>query len=50
MTYITSARPVTSKSDGFRALDIEYPQELYNLSKKELRSQTNHFFLFTHIF
>jgi hypothetical protein len=45
MTYVTSARP-----DGFRALDIEHPQELNNLSKKELRSQTNHFFLFNHIF
>jgi hypothetical protein len=39
----TSVRPVTPKPDGFRALDVEHPKGLNNLSQKELRSQTNHF-------
>jgi hypothetical protein len=39
----TSVRPVTPKPDGFRALDVEHPKGLNNLSKKELRSQTNHY-------
>jgi hypothetical protein len=39
----TSVRPVTPKPDGFRALDVEHPKWLNNLSQKELRSQTNHY-------
>jgi hypothetical protein len=38
-----SVRPVTHKPGGFRALDVERPKGLNNLSKKELRSQTNYY-------
>jgi hypothetical protein len=36
MTYVPSVRPVTPKSDGFRALDVEHPKGLNNSSQKEL--------------
>jgi hypothetical protein len=45
----TSVRPVTPKPDVFRALDVEHPRELNNSSQKELRSQTNHFFIYLHL-
>jgi hypothetical protein len=51
MTYVPSVRPVTPKPDGFRALDVKHPKWLNNSSQKELRSQTNHFFLINlHLF
>jgi hypothetical protein len=42
MTYVSSVRLVTSKPDGFRALDVEHLKGLNNSSQKELRSQSNH--------